>query len=474
MLHAKTVYRILRKLPIAALLLTCMATDANAQDAQDAPTLRYQAVWHSGTGSNIVTEPLNRSEFIQRGQELTSQGLRLIDVETAEVNGDRIYTGIWVDGSDGNIFDGPLTRREFRERREELRSQGLRLIDFEVFRAADGRRRFIGVWRSGSGEEKLTLPRNAEEFAALGDEFTAQGLRLVDVEVERNEGELQYRGLWREGTGSNFFTTPRQPSDFRALRDQMVADGLELIDVERIGEPGSQQFVGVWSSGDGESRLSTPRNFEDFTTLGGQQTADGKRTQDLEIFLTDVSSTSLDSDVPSTPPDDEEPDDGNSGSVGLEDLPAWLELSDGDKIIVDFGTILDEQPRITLPIGALPESVFNNDGTMSIPTNFCGLRIMEAESFTWQTITNVVIDDDPYNQSDDVQADFGDEFYLGGIDFTGAIGQCEEANDPWQFNFPLTQNSGDSPIPNLRLVIEVIPGAPATPGGPEIEFLYSN
>lgn len=226
MLHAKTVHRILRKLPIAALLLTCMATEANAQDA---PALRYQAVWNSGSGSNIVTEPLNRSEFIQRGQELTNQGLRLIDVETAEVNGDRIYTGIWVNGSDGNIFDGPMTRREFRERREELRSQGLRLIDFEVFQAADGRRRFIGVWRSGSGEEKLSLPRNAEEFAALGDEFTAQGLRLVDVEVESNQGELQYRGLWREGTGSNFFTTPRQPSDFRALRDQMLADRKSVV-----------------------------------------------------------------------------------------------------------------------------------------------------------------------------------------------------------------------------------------------------
>lgn len=85
-----------------------------------------------------------------------------------------------------------------------------------------------------------------------------------------------------------------------------------------------------------------------------------------------------------------------------------------------------------------------------------------------------MITDAPYNQSDDIQADFGDEFYLGGVEFTGAIGQCEEANDPWQFNYPLTENSGDSPIPNLRLIIEVIPGAPATPGGPEVEFLYFN
>ena len=465
MAYSNTIYRLIRQLPIAALLLTCSATTAAAQD------LRYQAVWNSGSGSNIVTEPLNRADFVQRGEQLTSQGLRLVDVETAKVNGDRVYVGIWVNGSGSNIFDGPMSRAEFRNRREELRSQGLRLIDFEVFQTADGRRQFIGVWRSGSGEEKLTLPRNAEDFAELGEEFTAQGLRLVDVEVERNQGELQYRGLWREGSGSNFFTTPRQPADFRALRDQMVADGLELIDVERVGEPGSQQFVGVWASGSGESRLSKPRNFEDFATLGEQQTADGMRTQDLEIFLTDASADPLLEEDP----DEEDPDDTPSVDPGdSTELPSWLTLSDGDKIIVDFGTMLDESPRITLPIGALPQSVFNNDGTLSIPDDFCGLRITQAETFTWQTITGFVITDAPYNQSDDVQADFGEEAYLGGIEFTGAIGQCADDNDPWQFNYPLTENSGDSPIPNLRLVIEVIPGAPATPSGPEIEFLYTN
>ena len=467
---------IARTLPLPFLLLTCWSAKANAQ------ALRYQAVWSSGSGANIVTEPLNKADFIQRGQQLTSQGLRLVDVETERMNGDRIYTGVWVSGSGSNIFDGPLTRTQFRRRREELRSQGLRLVDFEVFRANDGRARFLGVWRSGSGEEKLSLPRNAEAFLTLGESLTSEGLRLVDVEVERTQGELRYRGLWREGSGSNLFTTPQSPSKFRTTRDRMIADGLELIDVERVGRLGNHKFVGVWASGNGESGLSVPRNFENFVTLGEQQTAKGKRTEDFEIFLTSPSATPPEEDLEPTDsdaeePDAENPDNENPTTVDVDNLPAWLEISSGSQIIVDFGTILEARPRITLPLGTLPLDAFNNDGTVSIPTDFCGLKISQAESFHWQTPTGVEVTDAPYNQIDDVQAELGQEYYSSdglGLSFTGAIGQCTEDNQPWQFNFPFTQNSGDSPIPNLNLVVEVLPGGPVLPGGSRVEFLYSN
>ncbi|MEM6451014.1 MAG: hypothetical protein AAF703_11925 [Cyanobacteria bacterium P01_D01_bin.105] len=462
-----------RTLPIPLLLLSCLGAKANAQE------LRYQSVWSSGSGSNIVTEPLSRTDFIQQGQQLTSQGLRLVDVETERVNGRRIYSGVWVSGTGSNIFDGPLTGRAFRERREELRSQGLRLVDFEMFRANDGRVRFVGVWRSGSGVERLSRPRNAENFLALGEDLTAQGLRLVDVEVERINGELRYRGLWRSGSGSNLFTTPQPPAAFRELRDQMVTDGLELVDVERVGRPGNHRFVGVWASGNGESRVSRPRNFENFSTFGAQQTAEGLRTEDFEIFLTSGSSTppgegNVDPERP-----DEEPEAPEPTTVDFNDLPSWLDISTNEQyIVVDFSTFIDGQPRMTIPMGVLPPSAFNNDGAMNIPVDFCGLKIHEADTFTWQD-GEEIIDNALYNQSNDIIEDYGFEYYSQtgqGLQFTGAIGQCATENNPWQFNYPLTENSGsgDNTLSDLRLVIEVNPGPFQIQDGSEVEFLYSN
>ena len=462
---------IARSLPLPLLLLSCLGAKANAQE------LRYQSVWNSGSGSNIVTEPLSRTDFVQRGQQLTSQGLRLVDVETERVDGRRIYSGVWVSGTGSNIFDGPLTRREFRERREALRAQGMRLVDFEVFRANNGSARFVGVWRSGSGEERLSRPRNAENFLALGENLTSQGLRLVDVEVERIDGELRYRGLWRSGSGSNFFTTPQAPAAFRELRDQMVADGLELVDVERVGRPGNHRFVGVWASGNGESRVSRPRNFENFSTFGAQQTSEGLRTEDFEIFLTSGSSTPPGEVDPEEP--DGEPEVPDQTTVDLGNLPGWLDISTNEQyIVVDFSTFIDGQPRMTIPMGVLPPSAFNNDGTMEIPIDFCGLKIHEADAFTWQD-GEEIIETEPYNQSNNVIDDYGPEYYFQtgqGLQFTGAIGQCATENNPWQFNYPLTKDSGqgDNTLNDLQLIIEVNPGPFEIQDGSEVEFLYSN
>ena len=455
---SQAITHITRTLPLSLLLIAGLSPAAKSNE------LRYQAVWNAGSGSNIVTEPLSRSEFVTRGEELTAQGLRLIDVETAQVNGDRIYTGVWVSGTGSNLFEGPMTRAEFRTARQEKQAQGLMLVDFEVFRNNNGQRQFLGVWRPGSGEEKLTLPRNADEFIALGQQLTAEGLRLVDVEVEQTENGLKYRGLWQTGTGSNIFSDARSPEAFRSLRDQMVADGLELVDIERIGAPGSQQFVSVWASGNGASRLSQPRNFESFVTFGQQQTANGQRTRDIEIFQADETEpTTFDDD------DSENPNPGNPGNpdtTGNNSLPPWIQLSGNPYLIVDFGTFIEEQPVITIPADFLPLLPYNTDGSPKIPDDFCGFKVRRADAVFWQRQDGEVVTDFPYNTVEDV-SDLDNEFFLGGIQFTGPIGQCTEDNNPWQFAFPITQTSGDSPTSGLKLVIQMRSDS-------ELEFLNSN
>ncbi len=451
----------LRRHPVAvrplqmALIALIFALSFTAQ--VNAEELRYEAVWSSGTGSNIVTEPLTRSAFLERGGQLTADGLRLIDVETAVLNGDRIYTGLWVGGSGSNFFDGPMSRPAFNQVRQQRQRQGLRLVDFEVFRDGDGNRRFLGVWRSGSGAESLTLPRNEEDFIALGKELTSEGLRLVDVEIERIQGELRYNGLWREGTGANLFTPPRRIAAFRNLRDQMVADGLELVDVEKVGRGSLAGYVGVWASGNGESRLSRARSFSSFTDFGEQQTAEGMRTQDLEIFR--VATTS-------PPPGGGSGPNGNASVEDLPDLPAWIQLSGDARLIVDFGSTIDGNPRVTLPVDFLPDFLPTKNGEQVIPDNFCGFNVRKADSFFWQTQANQVVTDFPYNAVEEV-SDLGSDAFLGGLEFTGPIGQCAGENEPWQFFQPLTQTGGDSPTPNLKLVVQLTQGS-------EIEFLNFN
>jgi len=439
----------LKPASIAVALLAACQTFAVADP------LRYEAVWSKGTGSNIFTTPLSRKKFIDKGVELTNQNLRLIDVETNFINGKRIYTGVWVPGTGSNIFEGPLGPMKFRAARKARRAQGMRLVDFEIIRKSNGSRRYIGVWRSGTGKERLTRPMEKAAFFSRGEKLTANGLRLVDVEVERVNGRTLYSGLFRSGTGSNLITAPLRRAQFAAKRDEMVGKNLELVDVERIRIGGKARFVGVWSSGSGQSHLSIPRKLKKFLKLGAKQTAAGLRTQDVEI----VHITH-----PVNPPTGAVTGTGGTGGGGtaggattadLPDLPPWIQLSGSSRLVLDFGTIINGQPRLTLPISFLPEFLpRNDDGAIVVPDNFCGIRVVKAGGFQWQK-NGATITDFPYNRVDNVASLPGEQDFLGGIDFTGPIGQCAGDNKPWQFFQPITQHGGDSPVPGMKLVIEM-------------------
>ena len=433
-----------------------------------ADEMRYEAVWHAGQATSLTTAPLSREKFLETGETLVGQDLRLIDVETTILNGRRVYTGLWTQGSGSNIFSGPMGPVDLRNAMEERRGQGMRLIDFEIFRTGNGGRRYIGVWNSGSGTESLTGPMEQDAFFARGERLTADGLRLIDVEVEKVDGRLLYSGLFRTGSGSNFLTKPLSRSKFIERRDQNVADGLELVDVERVTLNGKNHFIGVWSSGSGASRLSQPRSFGKFFTFAQSQFNDGKRTKDIELRVAKTQDSGEGGD-PSPGGNS-----GNSTTANLPDLPAWIQLSGGDNLVLDFGTIIDNHPRLTLPTSTnigpldyLPRFLPRDDeGNLVIPDNFCGIKVKRAGSFQWQK-DGQTITDFPYNRVDNVAALPGDHDFLDGISFTGPIGPCAKENEAWQFFQPLTQTGGDSPVPGMKLVIQMRSGS-------EIEFLNFN
>ena len=445
----------------AAVLLLSMAGMAQAEE------LRFQGVWSSGTGSNLVTGPLSRADFAARGVEMTGKGLRLIDVETNEVNGHRTYTGLWVAGTGSSIFDGPMGPVELREARKRRMAQGLRMVDFEIFRVANGGRRYIVVWRPGTGDELLTGPMEQDAFLARGKALVSRGMRLDDVEVEVVDSRLLYSGLFHSGTGSNLLTPPQAPGTFLKTRDAMHAKGLELRDFERVIIGGQVRYVGLWVGGHGESELSQPRDFEHFVAFGEQETAHGLRTRDIETYV--VPSPQIKPPGGGTVPPGGGGGGGRGGTVaGLPSLPPWLNITHHEfRVVVDFTTMIDNHPRMSLPYELLPNYLpLDANGDYVIPNNFCGLRIKHPDEVIWETGQGQLETNFPYLHI--TSWDTGDlqTWYQAGIELTGPIGACAEENKPWQFKYPITSNSTGGPPPARRLTIQV--------AGSALEFLNSN
>lgn len=416
-----------------------------------ADELRYEAVWHAGSGSNIVTEAETLPEFRATGEAQTANGLRLIDVETTLVDGTRLYSGLWVGGTGSNLFDGPLGAVALRERIEEREAQGLRMVDFELFRAPNGGRRYLAVWRPGQGDQRLTGPMEQDAFLARGQRLVEdEGFRLIDVEVERRDGVLLYSGLFRSGRGSNLITTPLRRAAFIERREEMRAQGLELVDFETIRAGGARRFIGVWASGDGEGKLTLPRNFDQFVEVGVANTQDGFRTEDMELRVRVTSEPSVPEPVEPVPPGP------GPTTADLPDNPLHIDLVSGNIMTVDF-TLLEGLVQIELPLDHLPDFLPEKDGEVVLPDNICGFSIRMAQSFSWQIPGDDAFDNAVFNSVPDV-ASLGSDALLGGINFFGPTGVCAEEDADWNFPLPFTTDAIFEPLPNMRLVIQLMPG----------------
>ena len=161
---------------------------------------------------------------------------------------------------------------------------------------------------------------------------------------------------------------------------------------------------------------------------------------------------------------------GSGGSAQLPETPRWIQFSGNPTLIIDFGLIIDGQPRITLPVDPslkfLPDYLPYQNNNLIVPDNFCGFNVRNAASFSWQTQDNQVVTSFPYNAVESVES-LGSNEFLGGIRFTGPIGQCAGTDEPWQFFQPLTRTGMNSPIPGLKLVIQLSQGS-------KIDFLNFN
>lgn len=438
-----------------------------------ADEIKYEAVWHQGSGASLTTAPLSRTAFVETGEALVRQGLRLIDVETGVLNGGRIYVGLFTQGTGSNIFNGPLKLAELENEMGLRQTQGMRLADFEIFRLGDGEARFLGVWAPGQGDELLTEPLEFGDFVNLGESLTRRGLRLIDVEVENLDRGLFYSGLFRTGTGSNFITSPLSKPEFGVKRDQMVAQGLELVDVERVEVAGEQRFVGVWSTGPGESRLSQLRDFPTFFAFSQSQFNKGKRADDVEIFIKNTGPAGCEPDPGPGPGGPNPTDPGEIPDPPSPAIPSYIELVDGNIFRIDWSVIIDEMPRIQIPVDYLPDFLPLIDGEIVLPTEgVCGFNLINASSAFWQVLGDPEFDQPPFIALPDVQA--ADEFsYLDGIKLWGPIFGCEGTNQQWNFPFPLTTQGPFNPqnVEGLSLVIQLEPPTPNPDTSPRIEFI---
>jgi subtilisin family serine protease len=243
---------------------------------------RYSGVFRQGSGGYALWVGATWSNFVEKWQELSGKGLRLIDLNIVGSGAQARYSGVFREGSGGYALWVGATWSNFVEKWQELSGKGLRLIDLEIV-GSGSQARYSGVFIEGSGGYALWAGATWSSFVAKWQELSGKGLRLIDLNIVGSGSQARYSGVFREGSGGYALWVGATWSNFVSKWQELSNEGLRLTDLEVVGSGSQTRYSGVFSQGSGGYALWAGASRAGFLSKWKELSDKGLRLIDLEI-----------------------------------------------------------------------------------------------------------------------------------------------------------------------------------------------
>jgi hypothetical protein len=245
---------------------------------------KYIGVFREGSGGHYLWVGSTWDNFLQKGEQLAKNGLRLVDAERTVHGGKVHYSGVWVAGSGSNFIDAGKNWDDFKKVWEDHSDNNNRLVDLETYQQ-DGERKYLGVFRGGSYGHYLWAGDDWNGFEQKWEDLSKDGLRLIDFETYKSGGERKYSGVFRSGNDGHALWSGVSWKGFVDKWKEYSDEDLRLIDIESYKDPnGKRLFSGVYSQGDDGHALWYAGDLENFVSKWRQLSDDGLRLVDLEVL----------------------------------------------------------------------------------------------------------------------------------------------------------------------------------------------
>ncbi|MEB3887340.1 hypothetical protein [Lyngbya sp. CCY1209] len=230
----------------------------------------------------------NWGSFVNKWQDLSGNGYRLVDVETdIQSNGKTYFTGTWQEGDGKYALYRYNNWGSFTDKWQDLSGNGYRLVDVETDIQSNGKTYFTGVWREGDGKHALYRYDNWGSFTDKWQDLSGKGYRLVDFNTDvQSNGKTYFTGVWQEGDGKYALYRYNNWGSFTDKWQDLSGKGYRLVDVETdIQSNGKTYFTGVWQEGDGQHALYRYNNWNSFTNKWQDLSSQGYTLADVETDI---------------------------------------------------------------------------------------------------------------------------------------------------------------------------------------------
>jgi hypothetical protein len=190
------------------------------------------------------------------------------------------YSGVWRSGSGRYALWANSGWEDFQSRWQQWSADGLRLVDVHVRPVRDGVR-YSGVFLPGTGGHGLWANATWDSFRATWDEWSRQGLRLNDLHVVNVGGQDRYTGAFLPGSGGHGLWAGVTWDSFRAKWEEWSAQGLRLHDLHVHQVNGQDRYTGVFLPGSGGHALWVNASWASFVAKWEEWGRQGLRLVDL-------------------------------------------------------------------------------------------------------------------------------------------------------------------------------------------------
>ncbi len=243
--------------------------------------MHYRATSFSKNGKPTIV-PKKPGVTIGQRNGLSDRDINAINLLYPPIS--RKVTGIFKDRDKKTYLWVGADWDNFTKRWDNYKDSGLRLVDVEVHKE-DGQWLFNGVWEKGNDKCALYRYDNWDSFTKKWAELKNTGYQLVDIETYAANNKRYFVGVWRAGAGGYGLYLIKGWEAFKQKYNALKADNLRLTDVEAYQSGNDKYFVGVWAGGTDKSGIYHCNSWTDFKDQGQGFEKQGLKLTEFETYM---------------------------------------------------------------------------------------------------------------------------------------------------------------------------------------------
>jgi CubicO group peptidase (beta-lactamase class C family) len=233
---------------------------------------RYSMLWKKNLDKRgwAMRRDMSEETYASTWLEYKNKGMRLVDVEAYELNGSVRWGGIWIENKENLLWASHRnqTGAQYATQFAENNAAGYRVVDLEVYNTPQGLR-YASIWVKNTDNIQWTQLRDMSRTAyqAEATEKNAAGYKMVDLESYDTPNGQRYAAIWEKHANIAWRVRSDLTEEaFTNVWNQYTDEGLRLVDFERYETDQGARIGTIWAENESRYQYSKKTQIDNLIT----------------------------------------------------------------------------------------------------------------------------------------------------------------------------------------------------------------